>query len=102
MHWESHMDEETRSWFFSTPLATLLLCGAVAIFLLGYLPEARKARECEAKVAAAKERMSQLSRQEERAKRRIAELETGVPEAIEEAVREVLRLGARSDFLPVD
>ena len=96
------MDEEARSWFFSTPLATLLFCGAVAIFLLGYIPEARKARECEAKVMAAKERMSELARQEERTKRRIAELEAAVPEAVEEAVREVLRLGGRNDFLPKD
>jgi len=94
------MDEETRSWFFSTPLATLLFCGAAAIFLLGYLPEARKAKECEAKVAAAQERISELAMQEDRAKRRIAELEHGVPEAVEEAIREVLRLGSKSDFLP--
>ena len=96
------MDEETQSWFFSTPLATLLFCGAAAIFLLGYLPEARKARECEAKVVAARQRISELARQEERAKRRITELEAGVPQAIEEAIREVLRLGGRNDFLPGD
>ncbi len=96
------MDEETQSWFFSTPLATLMFCGAVAIFLLGYLPEAKKAKECEAKVAAARKHISELENQELRAKQRIAELEAGVPEAVEEAVREVLRLGGRNDFLPGD
>lgn len=94
------MDKEKQSWLFATPLATLLLCGAVAIFLLGYIPEAKKARECEAKVAAAHERISELAMQEKRAKQRIAELEAGVPEAVEEALREVLRLGGRRDFLP--
>lgn len=94
------MDEESHSWFYSTPLAALLLCGAAAIFLLGYLPEAEKARECEERVRAAQSRINELHRQEVQTKRRIAELQAGVPEAIEEAVREVLRLGAVSDFLP--
>ena len=94
------MDDDAPSWLYSAPLATLLLCGAVAIFLLGYLPEAEKARECEARVLAVQNRISELSRQETLAKRRIAELQAGVPEAIEEAVREVLRLGAINDFLP--
>lgn len=94
------MDKETQSWFFSTPLATLLLCGAAAVFLLGYLPEAKKAKECEAKVAAARERMAELTRLEDRARQRIAELEAGVPEAVEEALRDVLRLGGKNDFLP--
>ena len=96
------MEDETQSWFFSAPLATLLFCGAVAIFLLGYVPEAKKARECEARVEEAERRICELARQEELAKRRIAELEAGVPEAVEEAVREVLRLGSGRDFLPVD
>ena len=96
------MDEETQSWLFSTPLTTLLFCGAAVIFMLGYLPEARKARECEAKVEAARLRITELYQQEERARRRIAELEAGVPQAIEEAIREVLRLGGKSDFLPSD
>ncbi len=94
------MDEETPSWFYSAPLATLLLCGAVAIFLLGYLPEAKKARECEAMVVEAERRINELCQQEAMAKRRIAEIEAGVPEAVEEAVREVLRLGGADDFLP--
>ncbi len=94
------MDDEAPSWFYSAPLATLLLCGAVAIFLLGYLPEAQKARECEARVEEAQKRILELTRQEALARRRIAELDAGVPEAIEEAVREVLRLGAANDFLP--
>ena len=96
------MDDDSPSWFYSTPLATLLLCGAVAIFLLGYLPEAQKARQCEALVAEAQLRISELTREEEMTKRRIAELEAGVPSAVEEAVREVLRLGGHNDFLPVD
>lgn len=96
------MDEESRSWFYSTPLAALLLCGAVAIFLLGYIPEAEKARECQARVNAARTRINELHRQETQTKRRIVELKAGVPEAIEEAVREVLRLGAMNDFLPTD
>ena len=94
------MDEDTRSWCYSAPLATLLLCGAIAIFLLGYLPEAEKARECEAKVEEAHQRINELVRQEAQTRQRIAELEAGVPEAIEEAVREVLRLGGSNDFLP--
>lgn len=94
------MDDESRSWFYATPLATLLLCGAIAIFLLGYLPEAEKAKECEARVRAARTRINELHLQEVQTRRRIAELETGVPEAVEEAVREVLRLGAVNDFLP--
>lgn len=94
------MDEDSHSWLYSAPLATLLLCGAVAIFLLGYLPEAEKARECEARVKAAQSRIHELHRQETQTKRRIEELQAGVPEAIEEAVREVLRLGAINDFLP--
>ncbi|MDR3210361.1 MAG: hypothetical protein LBU79_00395 [Planctomycetota bacterium] len=93
------MDDDSRWWFFSTPLATLLFCGAVAIFLLGYLPEARRAKESEAKVAAARKRISELLSQEERTKRRIAELEAGVPEAVTEALREVMRLGAKGDFV---
>lgn len=93
------MEEDTPSWFYSAPLATLLLCGAVAIFLLGYLPEAEKARECEARVAAAQQRIHELSRQEAMARRRIAELQAGVPEAVEEAIREVMRQGKASDFL---
>ena len=96
------MDEDSPSWVYSAPLATLLLCGAVAIFLLGYLPEAEKARECEARVEAAQTRIRELTRQEMLTKRRIAELQAGVPEAVEEAVREVLRLGAINDFLPRD
>ncbi len=95
------MDDEGPSWFYSAPLATLLLCGAVAIFLLGYLPEAQKARECEARVEEAQKRIHELARQEALTRRRIAELDAGVPEAVEEAVREVLRLGSSSDFLPV-
>lgn len=94
------MDDESPSWLYSAPLATLLLCGAVAIFLLGYRPEAEKARECEARVAAARARILELTRQESMTKRRIMELQTGVPEAIEEAVREVLRYGTINDFLP--
>lgn len=94
------MDEDAPSWCYSAPLATLLLCGAVAIFLLGYLPEAERAKECEARVAEAHLRINELSRQEALTRRRIAELEAGVPEAIEEAVREVLRLGESNDFLP--
>ncbi len=94
------MDEDTPSWMYSAPLATLLLCGAVAIFLLGYLPEAKKARECELLVMEAEERISELSRQERMAHTRIAELEAGIPEALEEAVREVLRLGRQNEFLP--
>jgi hypothetical protein len=35
-------------------------------------------------------------------RRRIAELRAGVPEAVEEAVREVLRYGAINEFLPRD
>ncbi|MDR1612057.1 MAG: hypothetical protein LBT97_04650 [Planctomycetota bacterium] len=93
------MDEETRLWF-ATPLATLLLCGAVAIFLLGYIPEAKKARECEAKVEEARMRINELAIQEMRARQRIAEIEAGDPVAIEEAIREVLRLGGKHDFLP--
>lgn len=96
------MDDDSPSWIYSAPLATLLLCGAVAIFLLGYIPEAEKARECEARVAAAQKRIHELTRQEAVAKRRIAELQAGVPEAVEEAVREVLRLGTINDFLPRD
>ncbi len=96
------MDDDASSWTYSAPLATLLLCGAIAIFLLGYLPEAEKARECEARVVAAQNRINELARQEAQAKRRIAELGAGVPEAVEEAVREVLRLGARNDFLPLE
>ena len=96
------MDDDSPSWLYSAPLAALLLCGAVAIFLLGYLPEAEKARECEARVLAAQSRIQELSRQELLAKRRIAELQAGVPEAVEEAVREVLRLGAINDYLPKD
>ncbi len=87
------MDDDAQSWLYSAPLATLLLCGAIAIFLLGYLPEAAKARE---------NRITELARQEALAKQRIAELRAGVPEAVEEAVREVLRLGAMNDFLPLE
>ncbi len=94
------MDEEAPSWFYSAPLATLLLCGAVAIFLLGYLPEAQKARECEARVEEARRRIHELVTQEALARRRIAELDAGVNDAVEEAVREVLRLGGGGDFLP--
>ena len=94
------MDDDSPSWFYSAPLATLLFCGAVAIFMLGYMPEAEKARECERRVEAARTRISELSRQEEMTRRRIAELRAGVPEAVEEAVREVLRFGAANDFLP--
>ncbi|MDR0362822.1 MAG: hypothetical protein LBJ46_09100 [Planctomycetota bacterium] len=93
------MDEEAKSWF-TTPLATLLFCGAVAIFLLGYIPEAKRARECEAKVEEARMRINELAMQEVRARQRIAELHAGDPIAIEEAIREVLRLGGRHDFLP--
>ncbi len=96
------MDDDASSWTYSAPLAMLLLCGAVAIFLLGYLPEAQKARECEARVAAVQNRISELARQEALTRRRIAELKAGVPEAVEEAVREVLRLGAINDFLPLE
>ncbi len=96
------MDDDAPSWYYSAPLATLLLSGAIAIFLLGYLPEAEKARECEARVLAVQNRISELSRQEALARQRIAELRAGVPEAVEEAVREVLRLGAINDFLPLD
>ena len=96
------MDENAPSWQYSAPLATLLLCGAIAIFLLGYLPEAEKARECEARVEAVQTRITELARQEALAKQRIAELRAGVPEAVEGAVREVLRLGAINDFLPLD
>jgi cell division protein FtsB len=84
----------------SVPLAVLLFVGALAIFILGYLPEARKARECERLVAEARKRISELSREEELTRRRIAELDAGIPEAVEEAAREVLRLGAPGDFLP--
>lgn len=94
------MDDDSPSWFYSAPLATLLFCGAVAIFMLGYMPEAEKARECERRVAAARMRISELDRQEEMTRRRIAELRAGVPEAVEEAVREVLRFGSANDFLP--
>ena len=94
------MDDDSPSRLYSAPLATLLLCGAVAIFLLGYRPEAEKARECEARVAAARARILELTRQEAMARRRIGELQEGVPEAIEEAVREVLHYGAINDFLP--
>lgn len=94
------MDDDSPSWFYSAPLATLLLCGAVAIFLLGYLPEAKKAKECEARVEEAQKRILTLTRQEHQTRKRIAELEAGVPEAVEEAVREVLRQGGENDFLP--
>ena len=94
------MDEETKSWFFAMPLATLLFCGAIAIFMLGYIPEAKKAKECEAKMIEARERLSALMRQELRAKQRIAELEAGDPVAIEEMIRQELRFGGRNDFLP--
>jgi cell division protein FtsB len=94
------MEDDSASWLYSAPLSTLLLCGAAAIFLLGYRPEAEKARECEARVAAARARIVELTRQEKMARRRIGELQEGVPEAIEEAVREVLRYGAINDFLP--
>lgn len=94
------MDDNSPSWLYSAPLATLLLCGAIAIFLLGYLPEAEKARECEARVAAARSKILELTRQETMTRRRIRELQDGVPEAVEEAVREVLRYGAINDFLP--
>jgi cell division protein FtsB len=96
------MDDDAPSWLYSAPLATLLLCGAVAIFLLGYVPEAEKARECEARVREVQSRISELSRQETQARQRIAELKAGVPEAVEEAVREVLRLGSINDFLPME
>lgn len=96
------MNDDAPSWLYSAPLATLLLCGAIAIFMLGYLPEAEKARECEARVVAVQNRISELARQEALAKQRIAELRAGVPEAVEEAVREVLRLGAINDFLPIE
>jgi cell division protein FtsB len=96
------MDDDAPSWFYSAPLATLLLCGAVAIFLLGYVPEAEKARECERRVQAARTRITELGRQEEMTRRRIAELRAGVPEAVEEAVREVLRFGSVNEFLPRD
>lgn len=96
------MDDDSPSWLYSAPLATLLLCGAVAIFLLGFLPEAQKARQFEARVEEAQMRISELTRQEAVTRRRIAELEAGVPAAIEEAVREVLRLGGGNDFLPTD
>ena len=86
----------------SVPLAVLLFVGALAIFTLGYLPEARKAQECERLVTEARRRISELSREEELTRRRIAELDAGVPEAVEEAAREVLRLGAPVDFLPAD
>ncbi len=95
-------DDAPSSWHYSVPLATLLLCGAIAIFLLGYLPEAKKARDCEARVREVQDRITELVKQETLAKQRIAELRAGVPEAIEEAVREVLRLGAINDFLPRD
>ncbi len=94
------MDDDAPSWWHSAPLTFLLFCGAAAIFLLGYLPEAEKARECEKRVEAARSRIHALTRQEEMTKRRIAELRAGVPEAVEEAVREVLRYGAMNDFLP--
>lgn len=94
------MDDDSPSWTYSAPLSTLLLCGAAAVFLLGYLPEAEKARECEARVMEARKRVEELNRQEAMTRRRIAELEAGNPEAIEEAVREVLRLGGGNDFLP--
>ncbi len=96
------MDDDAPSWSYSAPLATLLLCGAVAIFLLGYIPEAEKARECEARVREMRNRISELARQESLAKQRMAELKAGVPEAVEEAVREVLRLGSINDFLPME
>lgn len=94
------MDDNSSSWFYSAPLATLLFCGAAAIFLLGYLPEAEKARECEARVHEARRRLTELSRQETMTRQRIAELGAAAPEAIQEAVREVLRLGAANEFLP--
>ncbi len=97
-----NMDDDAPSWIYSAPLAALLFCGAVAVFILGYIPEAEKARECEARVAAARHRIQELSHQEMQARMRIAELQEGVPEAIEEAVREVLRFGSVNDFLPTD
>lgn len=96
------MDEDAPSWVYSAPLATLLFCGAVAIFLLGYMPEAKKARECEARVSAARTRIEEMMRQEDGAERRIAELQVGVDEAIEEAAREVLRMGRANEFLPAE
>lgn len=94
------MHDDSPTWAYSTPLSTLLLCGAAAVFLLGYLPEAEKARECEVRVKEARKRVEELLQQEAMTRRRIAELEAGVPEAVEEAVREVLRLGGGNDFLP--
>ncbi len=94
------MEDTASSWHYSAPIATLLLCGAIAIFLLGYLPEAKRASECEARVREVQSRITELSRRETLIKQRIAELQAGVPEAVEEAVREVLRLGAVNDFLP--
>ncbi|MCC8181034.1 MAG: hypothetical protein LIP23_09025 [Planctomycetes bacterium] len=96
------MEEESQSWLYSTPLATLLFCGAAAVFLLGYLPEAKKARECEAKVEEARQRIAQLDKTERLALHRIAELEAGVADAVEEAVREVMRYGHANEFLPAE
>ncbi len=78
----------------------LLLCGAAAVYLLGYIPEAEKARECEERVRQAQVRIQELNHQEYQARRRIAELRDASPEAIEEAAREVFHFGTIGDFLP--
>ncbi|MDR1535473.1 MAG: hypothetical protein LBU64_10315 [Planctomycetota bacterium] len=94
------MEDYAATRVHSASLAVIFLCGALAIFILGYLPEARKARECEEMVIEAKQRLSELTRQEALARKRIAELEAGIPEALEEAAREALRMGGKRDFLP--
>ncbi len=94
------MEDDAPSWLYSAPLATLLLCGAVAVYLLGYLPEAEKARECEERVRLAQARIQELTHQEHQARRRIAELQDASSEAIEEAAREVFHFGSIGDFLP--
>lgn len=94
------MDDETRSWYYSVPLTALLFCGAVAIFLLGFIPEARKAQECEDLVKKAQQRLVELNRREYETRRRIADLSAGTGAEVEEAIREILRMGETQDFLP--
>lgn len=94
------MEDETHSWHYSTPLTALLFCGAVAIFLLGFVPEAKKAKECETMVLQAQQRLAELYQRERETKRRIAELKMGSGMEVEEAIREVLRMDSENDFLP--
>ncbi len=93
------MEDATRGDHSNTALACFVVLAAVALFFMAYLPARWQREQVEQELQTAKSRYELEQSRANLLEQKCSLLENNDPDAMEEAVREVLRKGKTNEFV---